>query len=275
LYGKLLHTCLIVPEGRAYLTKLEGMIAIFHDSPHKPRHQPRQLDTDLLWWLKTLGRPTLTREIPGAQEVVDVHAYSDASSTVGIGIVVCDRWRAWALKPGWNTDGRDIGWAEAVGMELLIRSVTREAPPGTRFKIYGDNRGVVEGWWTGRSRNRQVNEVFKRIHSFLSQHTCTVYTRYVRSASNPADGPSRGIFPDSGKLLPPIDLPQDLKPFVFPLDHAKHGIRRQVSDHGGVQIPHNNRTDRATADERHRVISNLESQAWETFEAKNTWERLS
>ena len=274
LYGKLLHTCLIVPEGQAYLTKLEGMIAIFHESPHKPRHPPRHLDDDLLWWLKTLSQPSLTREIPGAQEVTEVHAYSDASSSVGIGIVIRDRWRVWALKPGWNTDGRDIGWAEAVGMELLIRSVTREVPPGTRFKIYGDNRGVVEGWWTGRSRNRQVNEVFKRIHSLLSTLRCTVHTQYVRSTSNPADGPSRGIFPSPSKLLPPIDLPPELKPFILPLDHTNHGIQRQVSNYRGRQIPHKVRTDQATADERQRVIADLESQAWESFEAKNTWKRV-
>ena len=130
LYGKLLHTCLIVPEGRAYLTKLEKMMGVYHNTPHKPRRPPRHTDIDLLWWLRTLSKPTLIREIPGAQEVVDVHAFSDASSSVGIGIVVRDRWRAWSLRPGWNTDQRDIGWAEAVGMELLVRTVLRDAPPG-------------------------------------------------------------------------------------------------------------------------------------------------
>ena len=75
LYGKLLHTCLVVPEGRAYLTKLETMLGIFHDTPHKPRHPPRLTDRDLLWWLRTLSEPVLTREIPGAQEVIDVHRH--------------------------------------------------------------------------------------------------------------------------------------------------------------------------------------------------------
>ena len=49
LYGKLLHTCLVVPEGRAYLTKLEKMLAIFHDAPHKPQHPPHSTDSNLLW----------------------------------------------------------------------------------------------------------------------------------------------------------------------------------------------------------------------------------
>ena len=120
LYGKLLHTCLIVPEGWAYLTKLESMLSIFHLTPYKPRHLPHHTDRDLLWWSQTLSKPALSREIPGAQEIVDVRTFSDASSSIEIGIVIHDRWRAWTFKPGWNSDGQDITWAKAVGMELLI-----------------------------------------------------------------------------------------------------------------------------------------------------------
>ena len=57
LYGKLLHTCSIVPEGRAYLTSLESMLGIFHQSPHKPRRPPRQVECNLLWWLRVLSKP--------------------------------------------------------------------------------------------------------------------------------------------------------------------------------------------------------------------------
>ena len=59
LYGKLLHMCSIVPEGRAYLTGLESMLSIFHQSPHKPCHLPRQVKCDLLWWLRVLSKPIL------------------------------------------------------------------------------------------------------------------------------------------------------------------------------------------------------------------------
>ena len=274
LYGKLLHSCLVVPEGRAYLTKLEKMLGIFHDSPNKPRHPPRHTDDDILWWLRTLSLPTLTREIPGAQEVVDVHAYSDASSSVGVGIVVRDRWRAWSLAPGWKADGRDIAWAEAVGMELLVRTILKEATAGTRFKIFGDNRGVVEGWWSGRSRNTHVNEVFKRIHILLRVHGCEVFTRYVPSASNPADGPSRGIFPPLSKLLPPPEIPLELEPFLLSPTHANHGIHQQVSNRGGVHRTNEPTNSRAETKHRQTNSPSSESQTWELFKAENVWQHL-
>lgn len=274
MYGKLLHTCLVIPEGRAYLTNLESMLGIFHDTPHKPRHPPRHTEKDLLWWVRSLSGPTLTREIPGAQEVIDVQAFSDASSNVGVGIVIRDRWRAWTLKPGWNTNGRDILWAEAVGMELLIRYILRQAPQGARFKVYGDNRGVVEGWWSGRSRNPQANEIFKRIHLLLRVHGCHVYTRYVPSAFNPADGPSRGNFPHADKLLPPIDLPPELEPFLFSFQHPVHGFQRQLHDGRGIRPADKPRISQSDAERQRHTTSDLESHAWELFETENSWEYL-
>ena len=273
IYGKLLHTCLIVLEGRAYLTKMEKMMGIFHDTPLKPRHPPHRTDDDLLWWLQTLSKPNLTHKIPGPEEVIDIHTFSDASSTVGIGIVIRNRWMAWVLKPGWNKEGRDITWAEAIGMELLVRHVFREAPAVARIKVFGDNRGVVEGWWTGCSHNEQVNEVFKQIHLILRLCGCLVYTRYVPSKLNPADGLSRGIYPDHSKLLPQIDPPTELQSLVLPLNHNRHGIHRQLGNGRGF-YPNKPSLGQTKAEHRRQVISDLNSQAWELFKTKNVWERL-
>ena len=120
LYGKLLHSCLVVKEGRAYLTSLEAMLSIFHDRPLVPRTPPRSTVQDLQWWSRTLQTPNISRDIPGPVVIYDFKAYSDASSGVGIGITIGDRWRAWRLLPGWKADGWEIGWAEAVGFEFLF-----------------------------------------------------------------------------------------------------------------------------------------------------------
>jgi len=160
LYGKLLHASLIVTAGRAYLTNLETMIPTFTKKPFVARHAPKDTPHDLKWWTAALSSPTLTRNVPEPYDLIESRAYSDASSGFGIAIVIGDRWRAWKLLPGWKSEGRDIGWAESIGFELLVKAVTAECSPRDRFKVYGDNKGVVEGWWNRRSRNKPTKESF-------------------------------------------------------------------------------------------------------------------
>ena len=217
LYGKLLYACHIIPAGRAYLTSLEKMMATFNARPFTPRNPPKLLRDDLAWWRRTLSQPSLLRDIPGGRQIHNIQAYSDASSSVGIGIVIGERWRAWRLLPGWKAKQRDIGWAEAVGMELLVKTILQFSPL-SGFQVYGDNNGVVEGWWTGRSRNEETNQVFRRIHKLLERHKAILSTRYVNTAQNPADHPSRGIYPPRHLLLPPIKLPIEIRDSIIDFD---------------------------------------------------------
>ena len=92
LYGKLLHTTLVVPAGRAYLTGLEAMLALFHDRPFVPHTPPRSTPYDLNWWAKLLDSETLSRPIPGPTPLEDMDAFSDASSGFGIGITISKNW---------------------------------------------------------------------------------------------------------------------------------------------------------------------------------------
>lgn len=221
LYGKLLHTSLVIPKGRAYLTKLEAMLGTFNNRPFTPHHAPQHTEEDLLWWERLLRGPTITRTVSIPADLTEIHAYSDASSGWGIGITVGKRWRAWRLRKGWKMDGRDIGWAEAVGFELLVIAVLqsrRDQNRGEHIKVYGDNKGVVEGWWKGRSRSWRVNEVFRRIHEICEQSGATIHTRYVPSKSNPADDPSRGVYPPHANLLPNIPIPAEIRSFVADFD---------------------------------------------------------
>lgn len=269
LYGKLLHASLVLPAGRAYLTKLEAMLSLFDDRPFMPRTPPRGTSEDLLWWIHKLRQPTLSRPIPGPHELRDTLAFSDASSGVGIGIIISGRWRAWRLLPNWNTDGRNIGWAEAVGLELLIRALVPSSTTGLHYKVYGDNRGVVEGWWKGRSRNKPTNEVFKRLHELSESSGCTYHTRYVPSASNPADGPSRGIYPPLRLLLPAICIPTQLRPFIADFDAdllpaERRLLREGTSTTRPPKSPRERAADRTINDE-------LQHQGDELLAAYQLW----
>ena len=123
---------------------------------------------------------------------------------------------------------QDIGWAEAVAFECLVRYLLETETQRWDFTVYGDNRGVVEGWWNGQSHNRAINEVFKWLHEHLQQNMTesSFHTAYVRTASNPADAPSRGIYPSASLLLQLIPLPLEFEQFIvdsqLPFTPAKY-----------------------------------------------------
>ncbi|KIM86982.1 hypothetical protein PILCRDRAFT_64260, partial [Piloderma croceum F 1598] len=192
------------------------------------------LATHTLEEVQKLYGKLLHAAIPHPLPLYDVHGYSDASSKIGIAITIRNRWRAWCLVPGWQSlDGqRDIGWAEAVAFECLIRSLVENGKETHNFIIYGDNKGVVEGWWNGHSRNRAVNGVFKRLHSVIADSPIRhSFTSYVRSKDNPANAPSRGIYPPMHLLLPPIQLPPELNRFLvdsqFPFTPTEQRLLRE------------------------------------------------
>ena len=214
LHGKLLHACHVHPAGRAYLTRLEIFLGNFHDTPFQPRTPPKGTHADLNWWLAKLHSPSVARPIPGPSLLHDHHAFSDASSGMGLGIIVGEHWRAWKLVGNWKSQGRDIGWAEAVAFEFLAHTLISLYGPHHHFKCHGDNTGIVEGWWKGSSKNAQTNSVFRRIHDIVEDTGAHFYTRYVPSQHNPADAPSRGILGPPHRLLPSIIIPDALQPFI-------------------------------------------------------------
>jgi hypothetical protein len=234
IYSKLRHACLIVPRGQAYLTSLEAMLSICSDCPFMPHRAHKGIAADLSWWAAILNQKDVSRPIPGPVQPHDLNAFSDASSGIGIGITIGEQWRAWRLIPGWQTlnGQRDIGWAKAVGFELLVHAISDKTGGRGDFKVYGDNMGVVEGWWNLRSRNPQVNAVFQRIHSFIDEaKAISIHSAYVPSAHNPADAPSRGIYPACNLLLPAVALPLDLHPFLIdatlPLSSTEQRLLRE------------------------------------------------
>jgi len=52
--------------------------------------------------------------------MVDPDMWVDASTNWGIGVVIGTLWASWKLKKGWNSGGRDIGWAKSIALELAV-----------------------------------------------------------------------------------------------------------------------------------------------------------
>ena len=228
LYGKLLHVCAALPRGRAYLTALERMMRVCHDKPFMPHRPVKGTDTELAWWTARLQQGDVMRPIKPPVQFADVAAFSDASSGVGIAIVVGEKWCTWTLDPEWKSmrgSQRDIGWAEAVGFELLVCTLDLLPQTHSHTVIYSDNTGVVEGWWNRRHRNIETNHVFCRVHQFLleANRIRDVRTRYVPSTANPADDPSHGVYGSRALLLPRVPIPPQLLPFITDVEDSHPG----------------------------------------------------
>jgi hypothetical protein len=246
LYGKLLHVSLVEPRGRIYLTTLEAMLRVCAKHPFQPHRAVKGTDADLQWWENLLHQDFVGCPIPSPINLHNIHAFSDASSSIRIAIIIGSKWRAWRLLPGWKTlnGQKDIGWAEAVGFELLIRHIVQLQGSQRHIKVYGDNEGVIQGWKNGRSRNKAVNSVFKRTLEFLHQlnDTYSFHPEYIESKLNPADAPSRGEYADEQSLLPIISLPVELEQYIIdatlPLSNAE--LRESSITESEPPVTHDN-----------------------------------
>lgn len=76
----------------------------------------------------------------------------DASTSWGIGLLINKQWAAWKLLLNWDTNGRDIGWAESIAVELATLWVTEQQHFDAEITIHGDNTSVIaNAYKKGRS----------------------------------------------------------------------------------------------------------------------------
>ena len=193
------------------------MLGIFSNKPFMPCRQPRGTINELHWWLHALNsKPPIP--IPHHTHSTNHQAFSDASTSHGLGIVIGNKWHAWRLHKHWKSNRRDIGWAESVAFELLIRTLLTLDQSSTPLAIYCNNQGVVNGWKKGRSQNTPTNATFRRVHNLLASPPRRVFAKYIPSADNPADGPSHGEYPPTTLLLPQIAIPEEINHFILDFD---------------------------------------------------------
>jgi hypothetical protein len=204
LLGTLVHCSLALPDSRSRLPAISNFVASFNkaNSVFSQFTLPSGAAEDAAWWRHTLSSTPCRSPLHKPPQPTDLLFAVDASTSWGIGVVFDGKWDAWILLPGWKSEGRDIGWAEMVAVELGLRLAITQGAHDIHLILRSDNTGVIHALDGGRSRNLQQNRVLQRIVVLLRTHNLWLSTIYVPSRENPADPPSRGLPPASGSRIP-------------------------------------------------------------------------
>jgi hypothetical protein len=134
----------------------------------------------------------------------------------GIGITLGNRWNAWTLIQGWKGSGRDIGWLEAIAVELAARTLFDQGVSNATVIIHSDNQGVIRAFKQGRSRNFHVNLCIRRVEALAMISNVFHTLVYTESAQNKADPISRSEIGSLSSRLPSTKLPSELVNFISP-----------------------------------------------------------
>jgi hypothetical protein len=211
--GTLVHCSLALPDGRSHLPSLSRFAASFNflSSPFIRKTPGPSVLTDIHWWRTQLAAEfcgSVLSVLSKPPPISPADFWVDASSSWGIGIVFEGEWDAWKFLEDWDTDGRNIGWAEFVAVELGLLFAIHKGHSDTHFLLKSDNQGVIHAIKGGKSRSPVQNLVLQNITSLLSHHRLWISSSYVPSLSNLADPPSRG--------LPAFGLPRTSSSFTLP-----------------------------------------------------------
>jgi hypothetical protein len=192
LHGTLQHVTFVYRDGRSFLPSLMAQIRGFPNE-YVSHHLSASARSDLRWWEDILSLPDVSRSLL-IRSTIDLQVWVDASTDFGIGILIDGRWAAWKLLPGWKSEGRDIGWAESLAVELACMVLCQRDLLDANVVIHGDNTAVIDAYKQGRSRNVQRNLSIRRITEMLIPRNLSISPRYVPSECNLADPLSRGKF---------------------------------------------------------------------------------
>lgn len=215
--GTLVHCSLAVPDGRSHLPSISRFAASFNHltSPFARRLPNQSVISDIDWWRTQLSADFCGSSLSRPPTASSTEFWVDASSSWGIGIVLGDEWDFWKFQPGWDKDGRNIGWAEIVAIELGLLFAIHKGFSNTHFIIKSDNQGVIHAIKGGKSRSPGQNSVLQRITFLLSHHSLWISSLYVPSLDNIADRPSRGLpVPGLLRASSTFILPHILHPFL-------------------------------------------------------------
>ncbi|KAF8869163.1 hypothetical protein BD779DRAFT_1381917, partial [Infundibulicybe gibba] len=82
-----------------------------------------------------------------------------------------------------------------LAVELGLRAAIAAGYHNTALTIHSDNTGVVKALQTGTTKNTEHSVILRAILMLAQVAAIQIDARWISTKDNPADNPSRGIFP--------------------------------------------------------------------------------
>jgi len=190
--GSLVHCSLAMPDSQSHLPSFSRFATSFQNirSPFVKLSIPPLVLEDVSWWRGILAESKCHSQLQRPLLISEILFAVDASTSGGIGVILGQQWESWRLLEGWNSNGRNIGWAEMIAVELGIRCLIQRRANNAHFRLCSDNMGVIYALDSRRSRSVQQNRVLQCIVFLRRTHGLWISTEYIRSADSTADAPS-------------------------------------------------------------------------------------
>jgi len=124
IHGTLYHITFMYRHACSSLPPFSTFISKFPND-HACHHVPKSIHESLTWWVAILSNPSASQLLLPCH-AIDPSIWVDASTSWGIGVIFGCRWAGCCLVKDWKGCGRDIGWAEAIALELAILWLIQE-----------------------------------------------------------------------------------------------------------------------------------------------------
>jgi len=192
LLGTLVHCSLAMPDSRSHLPALSRFTTSFNTTPSPfVRKTPNSsVFSDIAWWRERLSTNFAGSYLRRPPPPNPIKFWVDASTDWGIGIVFDGNWNSWKFNTNWRSNGRNIGWAEFIAIEIGHIVAISIGFSNTHFTIHSDNQGVIHAIIGGKSCSPEQNAVLQCITFLLNSHNLWISSLYVPSSENLADLPS-------------------------------------------------------------------------------------
>ncbi|KAE8214992.1 hypothetical protein CF326_g9755, partial [Tilletia indica] len=164
LHGALQHVAFVARDLRPFLAALGRFAASWpQNQAFRKRIVQAEVKKECNHWVTQLAQTPFVRSFAPPPTIFAPTVWVDASTEWGVGVIVGEAWTAWRWMKGWQRDGRGIGWGEAVALELGMRAAISQGAKGASITFRSDNQGVIACYKLGRSRNKQINTVLRRV----------------------------------------------------------------------------------------------------------------